>query len=156
MTTFVPWSEREDDILRRAYMDGYDDEMIKRILASNAINRTLSAIGARRRRLCLTQTWAPHQQGIYRPRVRKKKPEAVTTTLPKDAPPLKILPDRRSKEECVRLLVACMREARAATVGDLRAYVQRFELDIPRGVPRDVPVDGPSRSLVGTHFAHCE
>jgi hypothetical protein len=158
------WSEREDNILCRAYADGLDDTMIVRILASNGINRTVDAVGSRRRRLCLTKNYGKHQHGIYIPKdqkYRKRAVEVQTPILPKTATPLKVLPDRRPRGECAKLMIACMHEARAAgatitTVGDLRAYVSQFELDIPRGVPRDVPINGPSRSLVGTHFSHCE
>jgi hypothetical protein len=148
MTLPGSWSVAEDDIVRRAYADGVKDELIVRILAAAGSNRTISAVETRRRKLKLTKTY----RGVARRTV------SSSLEITKDADPLPVLGERQNKTAHEEYVRACVREARraGATIAepvDLIRYVRRFELDIPRGVPRDIPVVREERSYVGSQFA---
>lgn len=131
------WTPNEDAVLREAFASGWSDATTRIALAQIGSNRTQGGIEKRRRKLNLIHFHCPE----------KRKPKPVKK---RSLPPAPRKP--HPHEPYVRFAIALMREAGAETVGDLKAYVRRQELDLPPEKPFvwHAPMD--DRSYVGSHF----
>lgn len=150
------WTDREDDVLRRAFADGHSDRAIAQMLSLGRVQRNSGGVRKRRQKLGLLRT--EHAIEVRREK-EVERSRRIMGALSADADPLTPTPQTKEVEANNIYLAMCMREARAsgyyiATVRDLRDYyVAQCELDIIPSHPTDIPISTSDRcSMIGSQF----